>query len=471
MSAWSNSTDVRTQRARVVVQELRGLVEERGVVLVALDHEVRARALAEAAVEVERDARRRAATDRGPLRSSSDATQARRGGLAVRAARPPPSACPRSRARRARRRTSGRAAPRRSPRAPRGCRGARRCRSRRGRARRASTCSARKPSATGMPQPLEQRAHRRVELVVGAGHAQAARVQQAREASPCPVPPIATKWTRRGVSSLARALRSAREGFRITRSCTIGRSSNGCFLATWCTRLVSITTIASRSRSIQSDVPVKPRCPIERAEKCWPDDGLPRRRRVPAERPVRARRAAAGASLKACERRARQRVAAAVPDVEHGLREAHHVVGGGEEARVARDAAHRPRVRVVHLAPDDPLAPRAVLGRGDAPAQRLGRARRPRRAARRTSRACRAARTRARAQKSSSGWRVTASTTAPSAMKSRSPYTAASPGSCTSAERQIRSITNSRAAGVASQRSPVLRSRSSSELVEARARA
>ena len=46
-------------------------------------------------------------------------------------------------------------------------------------------------------------------------------------------------------------------------------------------------------------------------------------------------------------------------------------------------------------------------------------------------------------------------------MKSRSPYTAASPGACTSAERTIRSITNSRAAGVASQRSPVLRSRSS----------
>ena len=45
-----------------------------------------------------------------------------------------------------------------------------------------------------------------------------------------------------------------------------------------------------------------------------------------------------------------------------------------EQARVARDAAHHGGVRVVHLAPHDAPAPRAVLGRRHAPAHRVGQA-------------------------------------------------------------------------------------------------
>ena len=85
MSAWSNSTEVRIKCAGLVVQELGRLVEEGRVVLVALDHEVLAVALAEAAVEVEADAadeQRRIAS--GALQQLGD--QIRRGGLAVGAA-------------------------------------------------------------------------------------------------------------------------------------------------------------------------------------------------------------------------------------------------------------------------------------------------------------------------------------------------------------------------------------------------
>ena len=53
-------------------------------------------------------------------------------------------------------------------------------------------------------------------------------------------------------------------------------------------RLVSRVTLSRRSGSIQSDVPVKPRCPKDRGEKCLPDDegcegvSHPRAREVPA---------------------------------------------------------------------------------------------------------------------------------------------------------------------------------------------
>ncbi len=70
------------QRLCVVVPELRRLVEEGGVVLVAFDYEVRSAALAERPVEVERDAadqHRRIA----PGRDQQRAQQARRRRLAV----------------------------------------------------------------------------------------------------------------------------------------------------------------------------------------------------------------------------------------------------------------------------------------------------------------------------------------------------------------------------------------------------
>src|SRR4030095_12964287 len=54
----------------------------------------------------------------------------------------------------------------------------------------------------------------------------------------------------------------------------------------------------------------------------------------------------------------------ATPPLHPAVADPHPVARGGEQARVARDAAHRPRVRVVPLAPDDPLPPRAVLGGG-----------------------------------------------------------------------------------------------------------
>ena len=60
---------------------------------------------------------------------------------------------------------------------------------------------------------------------------------------------------------------------------------------------------------------------------------------------------------------------------EHHLREARQVGRGGEEARVRRDAAHRERVLVVHLAVDDASAPLVVaLGGRDAREERRGRA-------------------------------------------------------------------------------------------------
>ena len=56
MSAWSNSTLPIDRHVRQVVDELRPLVEEGAVVLVALDHEVRPAAEAVAALEVDRHA-------------------------------------------------------------------------------------------------------------------------------------------------------------------------------------------------------------------------------------------------------------------------------------------------------------------------------------------------------------------------------------------------------------------------------
>src|SRR5206468_5099794 len=56
-----------------------------------------------------------------------------------------------------------------------------------------------------------------------------------------------------------------------TASWTSGRSALMASLSRrGCTRLVSRITWASRSRSIHSDVPVKPRSPTERAEMPWP---------------------------------------------------------------------------------------------------------------------------------------------------------------------------------------------------------
>ena len=224
-----------------------------------------------------------------------------------------------SRARRARRGTSGTGSPPRAPRAPRGCPGAPRCRSRRGRAPREHVLGA-KPSARGCPSALEQRAHRRVDAGRRSRSRRRPRACSSPASEPIPVPRDRDEVDVRGRSLIGALGSSAAK--RLARSRGRGRSGaarSGCVFATRCTRLVSITTIASRSRSIQSDVPVKPRWPIERAEKYWPDDEPPRRRRVPAERPVRA----LGQLLALAEARARAArgsgVAAAVPGVEHGL--------------------------------------------------------------------------------------------------------------------------------------------------------
>src|SRR5262245_55082534 len=113
--------------------------------------------------------------------------------------------------------------------------------------------------------------------------------------------------------------------------------------------------------------------PDRRGREVLPRGRAPGRRRVPAERPAGAGRELLAAAPLAHQRRG-QRALAALPGVEPRLREGHHVVRGGEEARVPGDAAHRVGVRIVHLAPDDAPAPRAGLGGGGAPAQRVRKA-------------------------------------------------------------------------------------------------
>src|SRR5581483_4719306 len=69
---------------RQVLQELRGLVEERAVILVALDDEVAARSEPEASVEIRRDAADEHAWI-GASRGQQPSGERRRRGLAVRA--------------------------------------------------------------------------------------------------------------------------------------------------------------------------------------------------------------------------------------------------------------------------------------------------------------------------------------------------------------------------------------------------
>ena len=52
MSAWSNSSDVMIDFARMVMQKFRRLIEKRGVVLVAFQHKFAAAAQAEAAAKI-----------------------------------------------------------------------------------------------------------------------------------------------------------------------------------------------------------------------------------------------------------------------------------------------------------------------------------------------------------------------------------------------------------------------------------
>ena len=181
MSAWSNSTDVRSSVRGVVVEELRRLVEEDGVVLVALDDEVLARRprgsspskFAGDAADEERRIAPGLVQERRERGSSS---------WSCRACRPRrPSGARGSRARRARRGTSSRAGRRSSAARASGLSGRTAFPITTRSGRRSSTCSASKPSATGMPQPRERRAHRRVDAGVGARHLVAARLQQPGE--------------------------------------------------------------------------------------------------------------------------------------------------------------------------------------------------------------------------------------------------------------------------------------------------
>jgi len=148
-----------------------------------------------------------------------------------------------------------------------------------------------KPSTTGIP-------HSESAVLMGGYRPRSDPVTRMPRAAtspasePIPVPPTAMKWTQpssripftrfssacpaflSGVTRLSSGFHPDKKA-SMMRSWTSGRSSKRLRLATRCTRLVSITTMASRSRSIQSDVPVKPRCPTDPAEKCWPEEDMP----------------------------------------------------------------------------------------------------------------------------------------------------------------------------------------------------
>ena len=87
------------------------------------------------------------------------------------------------------------------------------------------------------------------------------------------------------------------------------------------------------------------------------------RRRVPAQCPVAGLRELLTAEELAGELGGKD-LALAAARGQHLPGEAQHVGRRTEEPRVARDASHGPRVGIVHLAPEDPVAPGAVLGRG-----------------------------------------------------------------------------------------------------------
>ncbi len=131
-----------------------------------------------------------------------------------------------------------------------------------------------------------------------------------------------------------------------------------------CTRLLSKITWRSRSRSSQTEVPVKPRCPTELRRELCPRARPARRRRVPTERPRRLRHAAVARPELAHERLRHQRVDAVVA-VLQATEQRVEILGRGEQPGVTGDAAHRVGVVVVHLAAQHLLAPRAALGRRD----------------------------------------------------------------------------------------------------------
>ena len=198
MSAWSNSTLPMIATFGQVVDELRPLVEEGAVVLVALDHEVAAARQPVAAPEVDRhaaDQERR--VEPGPVQQEGE--QARGRGLAVRARdhqrRPRPQELLGQERRQAREALArGRAPP-----PPRGCRARARCRSPRGRRPRARSP---RPRASGSgcraPRAASTSAGRRPGRSPSPrGPARAA----ARPATPWP----SRRWPRGG-SSLDRRL-------------------------------------------------------------------------------------------------------------------------------------------------------------------------------------------------------------------------------------------------------------------------
>ena len=273
------------QRVGVVVEELRRLVEEGGVVLVALDHELGPGAVAEAAAEVlgqPADQQRRIA----PRLEQQRRHEARGGGLAVRAG------------------DHHRVLAADRVLVERVGEGAVRDAAVDRRARLGVLAAHGVPDHDQVGPPrqhvlgaeaerdrdapaLERRAHRRVDVLVGAGDGVAALPSAGPRASPCPAPAIATKWT--CTASRPRRLRARR-------SWISARSVNLLFFATRWMRLVSITTTASRVEVDPERGAGEAEVPDRLRREVLARGRAAGRGRVPAERPVRARAAGAGAS-------------------------------------------------------------------------------------------------------------------------------------------------------------------------------
>ena len=137
------------------------------------------------------------------------------------------------------------------------------------------------------------------------------------------------------------------------------------------TRLVSRMTWRSRSRSIQTEVPVKPRWPTVFGEKLVPaleplGDGVsqPSAHVDPATRRSRVQNSRT-------MRRRHEVVAAPAPTRRAGGRGRVDVARRREQPGMAGDAAHGVGVVVVHLAAQHALAPRAAFGRRDHVGDRL----------------------------------------------------------------------------------------------------
>jgi hypothetical protein len=106
-------------------------------------------------------------------------------------------------------------------------------------------------------------------------------------------------------------------------------------------RLVRSVTRRSRSRSIQIDVPVKPRWPTGVPRHARPASTTGRRRRVPAERPRESSTVASSSRTR--DDLLRDEVVSAAEAGEEAARERVDVARVGEQARVARRRRPSPR--------------------------------------------------------------------------------------------------------------------------------